>query len=797
MKKTPEEIRHLLKELVDVYDKEDRSVRQRQIRKWKQLKFLWEGITRTYYSEIAHDWRIVDDDYSIDDTQQAAYDRPVNVFRAYLESIIAALSITIPPIKCFPDDAENTLDIMTAKAGDKASSLIDKHNDAGMKWLHGLFTFCTEGMTACYIEKKCNSSYGTWKKEKYEEAVENHQYTKCPSCGYNLNDQIIPSSTNAIPNQDGLQAQSTGQVLLGNNQIQPSNSGGQNPEELLDIQEDKYDPDESDVDIQNKLGMELCPSCLQQVIPQISQEPLTITRLVGITNEPKTRINFDINGGLYIKVPNYARNQEECLYLLYSRETNFVNTFELFEDDDYDDIRDLLQGSTAPKSNYEEWARLSPQYNGEYPKDLVTVRKCWLRPQTFNRLDKDDRDRLKKRYPNGVYVCFVNDHFASAMNESLDDHWELTYNPLANAVHYDPLGLLLVSVQELTNDLISLTTQTIEHGIPQTFADPGVLNFPAYRQLEATPGGIYEATPKSGKSVGDAFYEVKTATLSQEVLPFLQQLQSLGQLVSGALPSLFGGQLENNETASGYSMSRAQALQRLQNTWKMFTSWWKNIHGKAVPMFLETIQEDERNVERRKDGSFFNTFIRKSELEGKIGKVELDTAENLPVTWAQKKDVIMQLLQAANPQVLAILAAPENLPFIREAIGLEGWTVPGEDDRNKQYDEIKELLNSEPIGDPMSGQLIPSVEVDQEYDNHEIEFEICRNWVISEEGRQAKIDNPMGYQNVLLHGKLHLLMAREEAIGVPPGGENNPNGPPGEKVPGSTQVNEESDVQTA
>ena len=38
-------------------------------------------------------------------------------------------------------------------------------------------------------------------------------------------------------------------------------------------------------------------------------------------------------------------------------------------------------------------------------------------------------------------------------NESLDDHWTLTYNPLSDYIHYDPIGLLLSSVQDITNDL--------------------------------------------------------------------------------------------------------------------------------------------------------------------------------------------------------------------------------------------------------------------------------------------------------------------------------------------------------
>jgi hypothetical protein len=393
--------------------------------------------------------------------------------------------------------------------------------------------------------------------------------------------------------------------------------------------------------------------------------------------------------------------------------------------------------------------------------------------------EMDDVKSLKEQFPDGAKVVLVNDEFAEACGECLDDHWTITHNPLSDYIHFDPLGLLLVSVQEITNDLISLILQTIEHGIGQTFADPAVLSFNAYRAGEAVPGGIYEATPKSGKSVSDAFHEVKTASLSPEVMPFATNIQNMAQLVSGALPSLFGGNLAGSgETASQYSMSRAQALQRLQNTWKMLTTWWKNIFGKAIPAYIKEVQEDERNVEKSRDGNFINTFIRKSELEGKIGRVELEANENLPLTWSQQKDVIMQLLQAANPEILAILGAPENLPIIRQAIGLNDFYVPGEEDATKQYDEIKELLQSTPIPnmDPMMPQMpeMPSVDVDPDYDNHEVEFEIVRKWVVSEDGRIAKVDNPDGYRNVLLHGKLHKMMMEQEAMmaaqaGVVPG----------------------------
>jgi hypothetical protein len=134
VKEVTDDIKALLKEIVDHFDDEDRAVRDRQIRQWRRLKLLWENVQHVYYSEVAHDWRIPETERDESDNDQSYYDKPVNVFRAYLESIIAALSVTVPPITCYPDDADNPLDLTTAKAGDKIAELIFRHNN-----LHPLY----------------------------------------------------------------------------------------------------------------------------------------------------------------------------------------------------------------------------------------------------------------------------------------------------------------------------------------------------------------------------------------------------------------------------------------------------------------------------------------------------------------------------------------------------------------------------------------------------------------------------------------------------------------------------------
>lgn len=718
----------LLKQVAEDFWKEDQATRERQVRQWRRLKLLWEGFTRTWYSEVAHDWRIYDPQAADDSGQESYYDKPVNVFRAYLESIIAALSVTVPAIKCFPDDADNTLDNLTAKAGDKIAKLVYRHNDVNLLWLQALFIYCTEGMTAAYTCTKESEEYGEIKEPKYENIEELHEYSICDACGQQLSDVVIS-------------------------------------EEL----EHQFNPGDEDVPTQEYFqdGEELCPSCMMTMQPQLQQKKLIVSRIVGTTSQPKSRVSIQVFGGLYVKVANYARQPKDTPYLFWSFETHYAEAREK-----YPNIRECIQpGENNSTEPYERWARLSPQYQGETPINLVTERHVWLRPCAFQSLpDEEDVKFLKKKFPNGAKVIFVDTEIAEYCNENLDDMWTITRNPLSDYIYFDPLGMLLTSVQEITNDIISLTLQTIEHGIPQTFADPAVLNFNEYGQQETSPGAIYPATPKSGKSMGDAFYEVRTATLSQEVLPFANQIQSLGQTVSGALPSLFGGDIQGSKTASQYSMSRAQALQRLQNTWKMYTMWWKQVFGKVIPAYIECIVDKEKYVERDSSGNFINVVIHRSELEGKIGQIELEANENLPITFAQSKDVIMQMLQNQNPVIQQILMDPENSPLLYEAMGIPDLRIPGQDSRDKQYDEIKMLLQSEPIEQPpdmfavedaqMAGmpppEPIPTPSVPVEYfDNDQVELEICIKWINSEAGRQAKAEAPAGYENVILHARAH------------------------------------------
>ena len=71
MPELSDETKRMLKQVIDHFDDEDRAVRDHQIRQWRRLKLLWENIQHTYYSEVAHDWRVPDAERMSGDNDQA------------------------------------------------------------------------------------------------------------------------------------------------------------------------------------------------------------------------------------------------------------------------------------------------------------------------------------------------------------------------------------------------------------------------------------------------------------------------------------------------------------------------------------------------------------------------------------------------------------------------------------------------------------------------------------------------------------------------------------------------------
>jgi len=94
--------------------------------------------------------------------------------------------------------------------------------------------------------------------------------------------------------------------------------------------------------------------------------------------------------------------------------------------------------------------------------------------------------------------------------------------------------------------------------------------------------------------------------------------------------------------------------------------------------------------------------------------------------------------------------------------------IPDEESRTKQYREIAQLLQEQPVVRADSGtgaeQMLPSIVPDEFADNHAVELDACKRWFSSDAGQIAKIEAPGGYTNVRAHAQLHEQFLRKQRI---------------------------------
>ena len=461
----------------------------------------------------------------------------------------------------------------------------------------------------------------------------------------------------------------------------------------------------------------------------------------------KSRQILEMFGPRNVQIAKYTKKMANSPFLILRRDfcpAELKWQFQEFAKD--------IEENTDDSQEY--WVR-SP-YNAYSDSESATAVHTivWLRPWALNDVvDKDHEqlaNKLLKEFPTGLRVEFVNDIIVKISEEDLDDFWTISKGPFSDTLHADPLGRPLVDLQEMTNDVLNFTVDTIGHGVGETFVDPNVLDSEQYKDGYHRPGDITGVKAKAGERLDQSFYQNKPAQLSGEIDKFSTYLESMSQLVSGSFPSIYGGTLEGSRTASEYAQSRQQALQRLGTTYKILKRFILEIMDRAVTNFAKNMSEKENFVVRN-GSNFINNWIFKSELSGETGEVSIEGGEELPVSWTRIRDTIFELMQVNNPLIQAIFADPQNVTVFKNVIGIPELILPGETSRDKQWAEIAQLISEEPL----NGKT--SIPTNFNLDDDNVELAICRYWINSEQGRFARKTNPAGYENVVLHAQEHQM----------------------------------------
>ena len=801
------ELKQALDSIIQQVDSRDQFARDRMMKVYKRNEFFWEGMQGIYFSEVAHDWRFISENYDEDYDYAEEADienKIVNIYKAHGEVIISAISQAIPATRFYPSDADEAQDIYTAQAYTRLAELIRKHNKAPFLFMKAIGLLYNQGIIAAYTFNDQNSKYGTETVQHFRQGVLKNEVGYCPECGQNLavqpmntrnvSDALGGAPLEEMPVPEGAE---TSIENSANTQIEPPTEPP--PAELLMEGGLEGIPDEAMIPppeepVEPLAGMmeppppnaEICPNCGSNVSPMIETEEEPTQELDWEETVAKSRQIIELYGATNVQIMPRARTLQQSGYLILNDEHDVAEMQEKFPH-----IADKIV-ATADSERYDRWARTPSNIGSDSDEEVCTCRQVWLRPWMFNKIGKLDDERvlaLKAQFPSGLRAIYINDVLAEVNDEDMDDYWTVSVDPILDRVHGQPYANPIVPIQEMTNEVFQLTVETIRHGIPETFVDSSVIDLQKYRSMEVSPGSLYPVKAPVGGNIGAAFYTNKAALLSREHKEFHDDLQTAGQFVLGTVPSVYGGTMQGgSDTASEYSMSRAQALQRLQIIYKMISFFWTDVESKAVKGYAKNMKTDEKIVKQQGKNSFVNVWIRKAEMNGEVGQVEPELSEQFPLAWSQKRDIIMRLLELNNEALNEALFHPENRHTVADLVGITELTVPGDADRSKQLYEIYELLagQPQPVGiNPMDGTPIleSTIPVEMDVDEHSVHIAVIKEWCVSEIGMDQKMTNPGGYMNVVAHLQNHVMMQEQEMMKQmmmqgPPQGQGPQQGSP-------------------
>ena len=530
---------------------------------------------------------------------------------------------------------------------------------------------------------------------------------------------------------------------------------------------------------------QMCPDCGGMVTPESETVIAEIPTVTQETVIPKSRQLLEIYGPLYFKVPPYAMEQKDCGYLIVETEHHEAQLKSI-----YPQIASKISAGTTDGT-------LDREYRSNLPGEsmsiqLTTLKRVWLRPWMFNNAEANEADtnvdtELAEMFPNGVTFVMINNEVTDVLPESLDEHWTISANPLSDKIHSDGLGKVVMPLQEMDTDLVNLEMETIAHGIPETHADPEVVDFEKMNDTEARPGSVYpikQARP--GAPLDHSFFQLKPAMYAPEIASFRRDLDQRRQFLSGSFPSIYGGDLIGSRTASEYESSKQQALQRLSIAYMILKQTWTDVMTKAVKGYAAGMLEDE-SFTARSGESYEKVWIRRAELTGSIGHIEPESVSEFPTSWSERRSMLFSLFEKKIPQLDAFLFHPENVDAMHKLLGLPDFKIPGNAQRDRQLEEIQELLQAPPIPiNPEMGQFQSSIQPDPYVDDGPVHIEVLRSWINSDIGSDAERTNPEGFMNVMAHLVEHItldqqMQMQQAMMGQPPE-EAGPSGPPNNDV---------------
>jgi hypothetical protein len=679
---------HALRELVRQYREEGIVARRNEIRRIRQARLFWQGLQYAWWNPNDMNWHLPYENRSSDDRQledMPRYQFVTNFYQGFGLSFVAVLSQDVPSVRFYPQSAQSLQDISAARAASDVATLIEQNNKVEELLSHVGYFLWTDGKLGAYVRYVADGQRFGFHDENMLEALEiplGDDVYVCPQC----------AKETAVRNS---------KIETRNSADNANTYDGANSSSNDEFRVSSFANQESTADPRQ------CPNCSTQLDAKNIRraERVTVPRIIGTRRVPNGQEVISIAGGLELNTPVWANEMHEYPYLQWQAEVHRAKLKAA-----YPHAANKIETSPSQGAEdvYARVSRLSVEqglpsiHPGDALMNLITFDRTWLRPWAFYSVeDVDTRNQLLALFPDGCYIAFAGEAYCESRSESMDDHWRVLHALPGDGQNRPSVGDSLVQVQERYNVLSNMQAETYEYGIPPIYADPQVLDFDALANQVAEPAAHFPARARPGQPLAAGFFQPAPATVPPDMLRHQQDLIGpVAQFLTGLFPAIFGGNMEDVKTASGYALARDQAMGRLGLVWRRTKQFYADVMLLAVDCFRKNRPEDAEIPLLGPDGLFDSRAIRLIDLKGNIS-VHPEADETFPRLKSQQRAVIQQLFGINDPAIQRALVEPANLGYIKNVLGINELVIPGEDSRNKQLREIQQLLTSPPIVVPV------------------------------------------------------------------------------------------------
>ena len=676
------ELVHALRELVRQYRQEGIVARRHEIRRIRQARLFWQGLQYAWWNPNDMNWHLPFEQRSSDDRQleeMPRYQFVTNFYQGFGLSFIAVLSQDVPSVRFYPQSTQSLEDIAAARAASDVAQLVEQNNHVEQLLTSVGYFLWTDGKLGAYVRYVADSQRFGFHEENILEALEiplGEDVYACAQCGKEI-------GKSKLENRDSASLETS------------------EPNEELRVSD--FDGGSSTNHESPVTSHALCPGCGAEFTDANLRkaERVTVPRVVGTRRVPNGQEVISIAGGLELNTPVWANEMHEYPYLQWQAEVHRAKLKAA-----YPHVANKIESapSQGAEDVYARVSRLSVEqglpsiHPGDALMNLITFDRTWLRPWAFYAIEDESlRNELLAMFPDGCYVAFAGDVYCESRSESMDDHWRVLHALPGDGQNRPSVGDSLVQVQERYNVLSNMQAETYEYGIPPIYADPQVLDFDALSNQVAEPAAHFPARARPGQPLAAGFFQPAPAQVPPDMIRHQQDLIGpVAQFLTGLFPAIFGGNMEDVKTASGYALARDQAMGRLGLVWRRTKQFYADVLLLAVDCFRKNRPEDVEIPLLGPDGVLDARTIRSADLKGNVC-VHPEADETFPRLKSQQRGILQQLFGINDPVIQRALTEPANLGYIKNVLGLSEMVIPGEDSRNKQLREIQQLLASAPI----------------------------------------------------------------------------------------------------